>query len=418
MRNDPYRILSDTLPLNLRPAMIGALGITSGIASGCGPVMGGVFTTRLTWRYCFWINLPFGFVAAVSTLIFIPRSKNDDTRPALLQRIKSFDWVGMALLISGLTSLLLALELGGTRFNWANARIILLFCLAALLLAGFVLVERRLQERGLFPLRIAKQRSIAFGCFYIFALSAAVETLSYYVSSVPFQNIVSLSYCDSQVPIWFQGEKGASALGSGLMSLALSLSCVISAMLTGTIVSIYGQYVPFMIGGSVLLSIGCGLLTTLEVSSNRSHWAPYLFLSGIGFGAGLIGPQTAVPVVLEPQDVALGISGVTCAQILGSSIFISAGSNLLNAQLRSGISTVLPRLDVETILQAGATGLREVVPPADLNPVLDIYNDALRSVFYVCLAMAVTSIFMALGMEWQSSQRRKDAERSAGSIKS
>jgi hypothetical protein len=81
---------------------------------------------------------------------------------------------------------LLALELGGTRFNWANARIILLFCLAALLLAGFVLVERRLQERGLFPLRIAKQRSIAFGCFYIFALSAAVETLSYYVSSISF----------------------------------------------------------------------------------------------------------------------------------------------------------------------------------------------------------------------------------------
>ncbi|KAJ9209391.1 hypothetical protein DTO166G4_9020 [Paecilomyces variotii] len=393
-----YTILSDTLPLSLRPAMIGALGITSGIASACGPVMGGIFTTRLTWRYCFWINLPFGFVAAVSTLIFIPRSKNDDTRPALLQRIKSFDWVGMALLISGLTSLLLAFELGGTRFNWANARIILLFCLAALLLVGFVLVERRLRERGLFPLRIAKQRSIAFGCFYIFALSAAVETLSYYV------------------PIWFQGEKGASALDSGLMSLALSLSCVISAMLTGTIVSIYGQYVPFMIGGSVLLSIGCGLLTTLEVSSNRSHWAPYLFLSGIGFGAGLIGPQTAVPVVLEPQDVALGISGITCAQILGSSIFISAGSNLLNAQLRSGISTGLPRLDVETILRAGATGLRAVVPPADLNPVLDIYNDALRSVFYVCLAMAVTSFLMALGMEWRSSQRGTDGERSAGSI--
>lgn len=187
-------------------------------------------------------------------------------------------------------------------------------------------------------------------------------------------------------------------------------------MLTGTIVSIYGQYVPFMIGGSVLLSIGCGLLTTLEVSSNRSHWAPYLFLSGIGFGAGLIGPQTAVPVVLEPQDVALGISGITCAQILGSSIFISAGSNLLNAQLRSGISTGLPRLDVETILRAGATGLRAVVPPADLNPVLDIYNDALRSVFYVCLAMAVTSFLMALGMEWRSSQRGTDGARSAGSI--
>jgi hypothetical protein len=189
-------------------------------------------------------------------------------------------------------------------------------------------------------------------------------------------------------------------------------------MLTGTIVSIYGQYVPFMIAGSVLLSIGCGLLTTLEVSSDRSHWAPYLFLSGAGFGAGLIGPQTAVPVVLEPQDVALGISGVTCAQILGSSIFISAGSNLLNAQLRSGISTSLPSLDVETILQAGATGLRAVVPPADLNTILGIYNDALRSVFYVCVAMAVTSFLMALGMEWKSSRTGKDEESSAGSTKS
>ncbi|KAJ5153481.1 major facilitator superfamily domain-containing protein [Penicillium canariense] len=219
-------------------------------------------------------------------------------------------------------------------------------------------------------------------------------------------------------PFGFKGKKGASALDSGLMSLALSLSCVISAMLTGTVVSIYGQYVAFMIGGSVLLSIGSGLLTTLDVSSNRSHWAPYLFLSGIGFGAGLIGPQTAVPVVLEPKDVALGISGVTCAQILGSSIFISVGSNLLNARLRSGISTGLPELDVDAILQAGATGLRAIVPPADLNPILRIYNDALRSVFYVCLAMAGASFFMALGMEWRSSQRGKDGGNSEESSKS
>ncbi|KAJ5153482.1 major facilitator superfamily domain-containing protein [Penicillium canariense] len=81
------------------------------------PSHGGFFKTRLTWRYCFWINLPFGFVAAVSTLGFIPASKDRDTRPTILQRIKSFDSMGMALLISGLTSFLLALELAGTEYH-------------------------------------------------------------------------------------------------------------------------------------------------------------------------------------------------------------------------------------------------------------------------------------------------------------
>ena len=180
-----HSISAHVLPLRLRPIFNGALGIFFGLAAACGPLLGGVFTTTLTWRWCFWINIPCGAATFLYCLFFvhgIGKDANDEARSkSLIGKLKQFDWIGSPVLILALVCLLLALELAGSKYPWADARIIVLLVLSAVLFAVFVVIQRRLGDTGALPPRIIRQRSIAFSALYTFFLGASLQTILYFV---------------------------------------------------------------------------------------------------------------------------------------------------------------------------------------------------------------------------------------------
>ncbi len=214
------------------------------------------------------------------------------------------------------------------------------------------------------------------------------------------------------IPIWFQAIKGVSAVRSGINNIPMVLGVVIMSVLSGGLVTVLGYYTPFMIAATVIGSIGAGLLTTFEVNTPSSKWIGYQALYGIGVGLGLQQSLMAVQTVLPLEDVPTGTAMVVFMQSLGGALFVSVAQNVFTNRLVTGLREAAPSLDPSTVLQVGATELKDRVleetnGAALLPGVIYAYNHALTQTFYVGLAMACLTLIGALGMEWRSVKGKK-----------
>jgi hypothetical protein len=181
---------------------------------------------------------------------------------------------------------------------------------------------------------------------------------------------------------------------------------VVASMSTGILTSKIGYYTPFIIVGTCLLSIGAGLLTTLQVDTGEGKWIGYQILYGFGMGLSFQAPNLAAQTVLPTKDVPIGTSLMFFSQLLGGAIFISVGENILNTQLVERLSS-LPNFNVGLVIDNGATTLAASVPANLLSTVLEAYNESLRKCFQVGLIMTCLTIFGALAMEWRSVKQNK-----------
>lgn len=191
----------------------------------------------------------------------------------------------------------------------------------------------------------------------------------------------------------------------GIRLLPMVLPMVVASITTGVLISKVGYYTPFMLGGIVLLSIGAGLLTTLQVGTGQGMWIGYQVIYGFGMGMTFQAPNLAAQTVLPTIDVPVGTSLMFFSQLLGGSIFISVGQNVLNNELLRNLSGVAG-FDASSILNAGATTLTHLAEPLRTT-VLLAYNEALRTVFRVGLIMTCLTILGAGSLEWRSVKSKK-----------
>ena len=185
------------------------------------------------------------------------------------------------------------------------------------------------------------------------------------------------------------------------------LGNVFGVISAGAITTRFGYYMPFIILSTVFMSIGAGLLTTLQVESSTGHWIGYQFLFGIGSGAGFQQPAVAAQTVLALEDIPIGSAIMVFVQLLGGAMFVSIAQNVFTNHLVSGILALgIPNLNANAIVESGATRLRDQIPAADLPGVLIAYNEALVKCFRLALYMACLTLLGAVGMEWRSVKKK------------
>lgn len=376
------------VPLHRRPLFQGLFGAVFGLASVVGPLLGGAFTSKVTWRWCFYINLPFGGVAAVFIFFLLTIPDRSTTHLPNKQKLAQMDFLGIFFLLPGVVCLLLALQWGGSKYDWNSGRIIALLVLAGVLAIAFVLVQIFRPETATIPPRIFAQRSIIAGFCATFTVGASMMIVVYYL------------------PIWFQAIEGISAVDSGIRLLPLVLSMVLASISSGALIARVGYYTPFMLFGCVLLSIGAGLLTTLQVNTGEGKWIGYQIIYGFGMGCTFQAPNLAAQTVLATKDVPVGTSLMFFSQLLGGAIFTSVGSNVLSNELLKNLA-VIPGVNPIQLLNAGATELTKGLAPSLVAPVLSAYNQSLRVVLQVGLVMTCLTVLGALALEWRSVKSKK-----------
>ncbi|KAF1992177.1 major facilitator superfamily transporter [Aulographum hederae CBS 113979] len=385
-------IMINTVPLHKRPMFQGMFGAVFGVASVAGPLLGGVFTDKVSWRWCFYINLPIGAVTILVIIFILHLNEKKKTPKTIKEQIIQLDPIGTFFFLPGIVSLLLALQWGGSQYPWSNWRIILLLVVFAICIVVFILIQiLHRNTTATVPARIITQRSVAFGAFFTFCVGSVMMADIFYL------------------PFWFQAIKGSSAVKSGVQSIPLILGLVAAAIICGGLVQKTGYYTPFMFAGSIIMSVGAGMLTTLDLDSNHDKWIGYQALLGLGIGTGMQQANLAVQNCLPREDVPTGAAVIFFFQTLGGTLFVSVAQNVFIDELISR-SADIPGLDPRLIVNTGATELRRFVDPNELPRVLVAYNEALTmGPFLVAVIVASLSIIGAAGMEWKSLKRNKPA---------
>lgn len=297
-------LLSDAFRGKDRGVAFGVVGAITGVAIAVGPVLGGVITSGLSWRWIFLLNVPVGIAATGLTLTKVAESRDPKaTRP---------DWWGCVAFSGALGALVYGLISAGD--GWAATKVVASLSAAGVLLVAFVIIER-VQRRPMLDLSLFAKPTFTGGLLAAFGISASLFSVLTYVV------------------LYMQNQLGFSPFSAGVRTLFLTLAIFVTAASAGRLTTVVPVRVMIS-AGFVLVGIGLLLLGGLTVGSGWTHLIPGLIVAGVG--GGLINvPLAATAVgVVEPSRAGMASGINSTLRQVGIATGIAALGSIFTAQLR------------------------------------------------------------------------------------
>ena len=364
-------VVGDIVPPRERGRYQGIFGAVFGLSSIAGPLLGGYFTTQLSWRWIFYINLPVGIAALVVLAA---------TLPSLSRRVvRTIDYAGAGLLAVVLSSIILLADLGGTTYPWSSPLSIGLVAVALVALLLFALIERKAAEPVL-PLRLFRQQT--------FVITSAVGLI------VGFALFGSVTY----FPLYLQVVKGVSPTSSGIQMVPMMGGMLVTSIMSGQLISRTGRYKIFPLLGTAVMTLGLFSLSRLSPQSSEATASLLMLVLGIGLGMVMQVLVIAVQNDVDYRDLGVATSGATLFRLIGGSLGTAILGAIFAARLASNLARLLPAGAV--VGRGGATHNMSVqgllrLPASARFAYAEAFTESLGTVFLV--ATIVCAIGFVLG---------------------
>jgi len=364
-----FAIIGDVIPPRERGRYQGYFGAVFGLSSVAGPLLGGWLTDAINWRWIFYINLPIGAVALVVTSMAL--------RMPVVRRDHKIDYLGAALIVAGVTSLLLYLNWAGEEYGWMSAKSLWLVIGAIIFTVAFIAVELRASE-PIIPMHLFRNGIFSVGSWFSFLVGFAM-----------FGGMIYL-------PLYFQTVQGMSPTRSGLGMLPMVVGLFSMSIASGQLITRSGRYKIFPIVGSAVIILGFFLLHT--ISADTSYWivAIYAFVLGVGVGLSMTTVVTPIQNAVEMRDMGAATSTVTFLRSLGGAI----GTALFGAIMTSRLTDYLAdefagQGSVGDINVNDVNAIQALTEPIK-SLVLDAYTHAVTDVFLWVIPIMVVAFVLIL----------------------
>ncbi|KAH8929435.1 MFS general substrate transporter [Atractiella rhizophila] len=375
-------IISDIVDLKNRGKYQGLMECVFAICNGVGPLLGGVFSESVSWRWCFWINIPICAVSLVLIFFCLPLKKVEGM---FILKLKTIDYVGTALTLIGSVLMLVTFHhsAGGVEYEWASAPVLVLIFVALAAFAVFCLWEWRFAKLPIVPM-------------YIFAFRTVigVSVVTTFLGLVWYDVVYF-------VPQLLQIAKGYSDRAGVLMiPLLACVTCVV--FITGQVTARTGIFRAFIIAGFAIWSVATGVLSTIDENSSDSKIMGFLFLCAVGpgliFQTSLVGLQASV----DRKDMAVVTSVRSFLRFLGGTLGLAVSSALINNSIKQEARSINLRDDYLKQVLDDPTAIRhrlaDILSPEDQSALIRAYASGFRTVYLVCAGCCAVSFIISAAL--------------------
>jgi EmrB/QacA subfamily drug resistance transporter len=362
-------VMAAIIPPRERGRYSGYLGAVMAVATVGGPLIGGVIVDSIGWRWCFYVTVPIAVVAlgVLQRTLTVPTVKRE----------VHIDYLGALLIAGGVSALLIWISLGGKNFAWISWGSLAWLAGGIVALVLAVVVESKARE-PIIPLQLFRNRTVAL---------ATVAAL--FVGVAMFGSSVFLSQ-------FFQLARGASATAAGLLTLPMIAGLFLASTVVGQLISRYGRWKPYLVGGGVLL-VGGLLLEGLLMGADTPYWQLALGMAMVGVGVG--STQQNLVLVVQNQvalrDMGAASSTVAFFRSLGGAAGVAALGALLSSHVSSAITSGLTAAGIPASATSSSGGQipNLATVPAGIRTVIEnAYGDSVALMFLVAAPMALIAL--------------------------